>query len=97
MIEFIGDNRTWQETFKRQSDSGKFWKNIHKDEFERQKFLMRSDAHYLCYKAQSDVLKKLAKKLKKQNVDESIIEEIKKLENELWNGPESVNECTKAF
>lgn len=98
MSEFIGDNDyTWQNTFKKQTDSGSFWKNLHGDEFDRQKFLMMSDAHHICYKAQSDVLKKLAKRLKKAGVDENVIEEIKKLENELWEGPESVNESTKAF
>lgn len=97
MIDFIGDNRTWQETFKRQSDDGKFWKNLHKEDFDKQKFLMKSDAHWLCYKAQSNVLIELAKRLKKQGVDENVINEIKKLENELWVGPTSVNECRKAL
>jgi hypothetical protein len=97
MSEFVGDNRSWKETFKRQSDSGKFWKNLHGNEFERQTFLMRSDAHWLCYKAQSNALIELSKRLKKQNVDESVISEIIKLENELWDGPTSVNECEKAF
>ncbi len=96
-MEFIGDNRKWQETFKRQADSGKFWKDLHKEGFDTQKFLMRSDAHWLCYKAQSNALIELAKRLKKQGVDESVINEIIKLENELWDGPTSVNECTKAF
>lgn len=97
MSEFIGDNQNWKETFKRQTDSGKFWKSLHKEGFEKQKFLMRSDAHWLCYKAQSNVLIELSKRLKKQNVDENVINEIIKLENELWKGPNSVNECTKAF
>ncbi len=97
MSEFIGDNQTWQETFKRQSDSGKFWKKLHGEDFDRQSFLMKSDAHWLCYKAQSNALIALAKKLRQQGVEDSIIEEIKKVENELWNGPTSVNECTKAI
>jgi len=97
MSEFIGGPKIWQDTFRQQTDSGKFWKNLHGDDFERQQFLMRSDAHYICYKAQSDILKKLAKRLKKNGVDETVIEEIKKIENELWQGPDSVNECTKAF
>lgn len=97
MSEFIGGPETWQGLFKRQTDSGRFWKELHGDEFERQSFLMRADAHHICYKSQSDILKKLAKRLKKQGVDEKVIEEIKKIEHELWQGPDSVNECTKAF
>ena len=97
MSEFIGDNNSWQEVFKKQTDSGRFWKALHKEGFETEKFLMCSDTHYICYKSQSDILKKLAKRLKKENVSEEIIEQIKKLENELWDGPESVNESTKAF
>lgn len=96
MCEFIGDDSTWQETFKRQSDSGKFWEGLHKEEFKSQTFLMRSDAHWLCFKAQSDALKELARKLEKQGVDQSIINTIIKQENELWIGLNSVNEC-KAF
>lgn len=96
-MEFIGDEITWQELFKKQTDSGRFWKNLHKEEFDKEKFLMRSDAHYICYKAQSDILKNLSLQLIAQGVTDEIIEKIKKIENELWQGPNSVNECTKAF
>lgn len=95
MMEFIGDTTTWKDLFKRQTDSGKFWVNLHKHgNFDTEKFLMKSDAYHICYKAQSDVLKKLAKRLKKENKDlpDWVIDEIKKLENELWQGPDSVNE-----
>ena len=99
MSEFIGNSEhgSWKETFKKQTDSGSYWKKLHGEDFDRQKFLMMSDAHYICYKSQSDILKTLAKKLKQSGVDNSVIDEIIKLENELWEGPNSVNECTMAF
>lgn len=42
------DNDTWKDIFVRQVASGSRFKSIFKDEFDRHKFLDRSDAVWLC-------------------------------------------------
>lgn len=86
--EFRGDDdRTWKETFENQTDNGKFWKNLHKENFDKERFLMRSDVHHIVHKAQSDILKQVAKEIKDKSlmsVDE-IINHLKQTENDLWD------------
>ena len=54
---------TWKDIFAQQTDCGKFWKELHKEEFDRHSFLDRSDALYICKKAQADAYENVIKKL----------------------------------
>lgn len=86
--EFRGDDdRTWKETFEKQTDNGKFWQNLHKENFDKERFLMRSDVHHIAHKAQSDILKQVAKEIQDKglmSVDE-IINHLKQTENDVWD------------
>lgn len=42
---------TWKDIFRKQVSSGKFWKNLFKDNFDKTQFIERSDAVYICKKA----------------------------------------------
>ena len=57
------DKETWKEVFCRQVSTGKFWKNLFKDEFDKHQFLDRSDAVYIGKKAQADIYEAIIAKL----------------------------------
>lgn len=79
---------TWKDFFIRQVASGKYFKNLFKDEFERHKFIDRSDAVFICKKAQADVYEDIINKLSGK-VDESIIEGLKNELNQHWENDDS--------
>lgn len=79
---------TWKDIFCKQLDCGSFWKNLHKEDFDSKSFLMRSDAVYICKKAQADVYEDLIEKLSGK-VDESVIEYIKQMLDEHWKSDDS--------
>ena len=81
-------DKTWKDSFREQTDSGKYWKELFKTEFESHKFLDRSDAVYICKKAQSDAYYNVIEKLKSE-VDNSIIEKIEEIITNLWNEDDS--------
>lgn len=75
---------TWKDIFVRQVSTGRFWKKLFKDDFERQEFLGRSDAVYICKKAQSDVYDTLIKRCKLSHQLEKFTGELEKMKEELW-------------
>jgi len=83
-----GSGETWKDFFVRQTASGRYWKNLLKDEFERRKFIDRSDAVYICKKAQADTYEHIIAKLSGK-VDESIIEELKNELQQHWDKDDS--------
>jgi hypothetical protein len=74
---------TWKDIFCRQVSTGKYWKNLFNDEFEKHQFLDRSDVVYICKKAQSEVYEDIIKKLEGK-IDVTIMNELKKLLGEHW-------------
>jgi hypothetical protein len=82
------ENETWKEAFCDQVDDGKFWKNLFKDEFDNHQFLDRSDAVYLCKKAQADAYENIISKLEGK-VSDDIINDIKQILEDNWNKDDS--------
>ena len=78
----------WKDIFKRQLGSGKYWNELFKEDFDGQKFLDRSDAVYICKKAQADTYKSIIDKIK-GDVDDDIIEKLEKDLEDLWNTDDS--------
>jgi hypothetical protein len=74
---------TWKDFFKRQVGTGKFWKKLLGDEFERRSFLDRSDAVFIYEKAQADAYENVMSKLK-DKINETEMNEIQSLIGELW-------------
>ncbi len=83
-----GSGETWKDFFVRQTASGRYFKNLFKDEFERHKFIDRSDAVYICKKAQSDIYDSIIEKFKNR-VDEDIINELKNDLEKHWKSDDS--------
>ena len=77
------EKETWKDLFCRQVDTGKFWKNLFKDEFDQHQFLDRSDAFHICKKAQADTYENIIAKLTGK-IDDNIIEELKQMLREHW-------------
>jgi len=81
---------TWKEVFVRQIGSGRFWKNLLQNDFEYRRFLDRSDAVYICKKAQSDAYDNVINILIKDIiVNKDSIISIRNLKDELWNDDDS--------
>lgn len=83
-----GSGETWKDFFVRQVASGRYWKNLLKDEFETRKFLDKSDALYICKKAQADTYEHIIEKLTGR-IDENIIEELKSELQQCWDKDDS--------
>lgn len=83
-----GNGETWKDFFIRKAASGRRFKELYKDEFERRKFIDRSDAVWICKKAQADTYEHIINKLSGK-VDESIIEELKKELQQHWDKDDS--------
>jgi len=81
----------WKDVFCQQVDCGKFWKNLFKDEFDSHAFLDRSDAVYICKKAQADVYESTIEFLEDMggDVDPKIVKELKKRLEEHWEKDDS--------
>lgn len=79
---------TWRDVFCNQVDDGKSWKSLFVEEFERHQFLDRSDAVYICKKAQADVYEDVLNKLEGK-VDVAIINELKKALDNHWKKDDS--------
>jgi len=86
--EADGNGETWKDFFIRQTASGRRFKELYKDEFERRKFIDRSDAVWICKKAQADTYEHIINKLSGK-VDESIIEELKTELQQHWDKDDS--------
>ena len=81
---------TWKDIFIRQIGSGRFWKNLLNNDFDDRKFLDRSDAVYICKKAQSDSYDNLIEILNTDDgINNEIIINIKNLQYKLWNTDDS--------
>ena len=80
------DEDCWQEVFVRQLSSGRRWKDILQDEFNKRMFLDHSDAIYLCQKAQAEayekVLDMLGENPRKNNAQ--TVNKIQSLIDDLW-------------
>ena len=81
--EMVENKDTWKDVFCRQVDTGKFWKNLFKDDFEKHQFLDRSDAVHVCKKAQSDAYENVINKLEGK-VDDSVLTELKEMLEQHW-------------
>jgi len=79
---------TWKDVFCAQVDDGEYWKRMFGKEFDKHQFLDRSDAVYICKKAQADAYENILSKLKEDS-DALLIEEIKKTVAELWLADDS--------
>jgi hypothetical protein len=80
--QFILENRedeTWQDVIRKQTDSGKFWKNLFKDEFEKHSFLDRADAVYACKKAKAEAFHEILELQITEDLKKTIEEKIEKL------------------
>lgn len=82
-------DESWKDIFKIQVGSGKYWKKLFKDEFERHQFLDRSDAVYICKKAQADAYENVINKLQGK-IDDNLLNEIKQILNDMWNSDDSL-------
>lgn len=65
---------SWKDVFRRQVASGKYWK--HQYDFESRRFVDRSDAVYICKKAQADVYEDIIEHLTEMGGDSRIITEL---------------------
>ena len=83
------ENDTWKTVFVQQVSSGRFWKNLLKDDFNQRFFLDREDAIYICKKAQADTYEKIIKDLKGK-VDKEIIDKLKQDVEDLWKKDDSM-------
>lgn len=81
--EELEEKDTWKDVFCQQVDTGKNWQNLFKNEFEKHEFLDRSDAVYICKKAQVDAYKTVIESLDK-NKDKLIINDIQEMIDKLW-------------
>lgn len=79
---------TWKDAFREQIDDGKFWKKLFKDDFNEHQFLDRSDAVYICKKAQADAYQNVINAIK-DKVDKSVIDEIEQIIIDLWDNDDS--------
>ena len=77
------EKETWKDIFCRQLSTGSFWKNLFKDEFDSHQFLDRSDAVYICKKAQADIYEDIIGKLDGK-IDYKIIKELKENLKDHW-------------
>ncbi|MCK9445681.1 hypothetical protein M0Q50_02185 [bacterium] len=82
------ENETWKDIFCNQIDTGSFWKELLRNEFDNRQFLDRSDSVYICKKAQSDAYENIIKLLDGR-VDKSIIEDIENVLKEHWKSDDS--------
>lgn len=79
---------TWKGVFCKQVGTGKYWKNLFKDEFDKHQFLYRADAVYICKKAQADCYENIINKLEGK-IDVAIIDELKQVLDEHWKNDDS--------
>ena len=77
------DQDTWKDVFRRQVSTGNYWQKLFKEEFDRHQFLDRSDAVYICKKAQADILQEVIDSLDK-NKDKLIINDINDMIKKVW-------------
>ena len=81
-------DESWKDVFNKQVSSGRYWKNLFKDEFDNHKFLDRSDAVYICKKAQADAYENVINKLQGK-IDDNLLKEIKQILDNLWENDDS--------
>ena len=81
-------DESWKNIFTRQVSSGKYWKNLFKDKFDRHQFLDRSDAVYICKKAQADAYENVINKLQGK-IEDNLLKEIKQILDNLWDNDDS--------
>jgi hypothetical protein len=81
-------DESWKDVFTKQVSSGRYWKNLFKDEFDRHQFLDRSDAVYICKKAQADAYQNVINKLQGK-IDDNSLNEIKQILDNIWEDDDS--------
>ncbi len=81
-------DESWKDVFTKQVSSGRYWKNLFKDEFDRHQFLDRSDAVYICKKAQADAYQNVINKLQGK-IDDDSLNKIKQILDNLWETDDS--------
>jgi len=79
---------TWKDIFCKKVGSGNYWEDLFEGEFPEHLFLDRSDAVYICKKAQVDAYENIITKLTGK-VDDSVIKEIKQTIEDLWKQDDS--------
>jgi len=67
----------WEHIFKKQLGSGRYWEELYGEDFRKKKFIERSDATTICKTAQRDVYQNVVNILEANNVDQSVIDEVK--------------------
>jgi hypothetical protein len=77
------EKESWKDIFCRQVSSGGYWRNLFKEEFENHQFLDRSDAVYICKKAQADAYENVILKLDGK-IEKGLIDEIKQILKKHW-------------
>lgn len=73
--------KNWENIFADKIASGKFWKELFKDDFSKKKFLDSEDAHYICKKAYADAYEKIINDLECDYLENIIL--INRLKQEL--------------
>ena len=79
---------TWKDVFCNQIGDGKYWKKSFNDQFENHQFLDRSDAVYICKKAQADAYENIINKFEGK-VDVTVMNELKQILDEHWKKDDS--------
>lgn len=79
---------TWKDVFCNQIGDGKYWKKLFNDQFENHQFLDRSDAVYICKKAQADAYENIINKFEGK-VDVAVMNELKQILDEHWKKDDS--------
>ncbi len=72
----------WKDIFRNQVASGKYWKHSH--DFDKKRFLERSDAVHICKKAQSEVYEDVIEHLIDMGGNSRIIEELETRLEKHW-------------
>ena len=79
---------TWKDVFCNQIGDGKYWKKLFNDQFENHQFLDRSDAVYICKKAQADAYENIINKFEGK-VDVTVMNELKQILDKHWKKDDS--------
>lgn len=87
---------TYEDIFSNQIGSGSYWKNLFGDGFNDHKFIERSDALYICKRAQDDVYGKIIRELDGK-IDITLINKIKQMLDEHWENDNSSLGITPNF
>lgn len=82
------EKETWKDVFCKQIGCGKFWANLFKDEFNEHQFLYRSDAVYICKKAQADAYENIINKFHGK-INLTLMNELNQILEQHWKNDDS--------